>query len=145
MSGSAAEEAQFVVEMVLSFLRRQLTIFPEFREKVRSGLLQVGRGALALGRAGIVVLLFGLGFARLVIRFGGIRFVVCLVNGRTGNAGFAGEFSFTFPVLSINSLDEFLESCEGVWLIMVDHIVFDTFGQSVVSLSAECCFPPLDT
>src|SRR5882672_10619584 len=70
VSGSATEEAQFVVEMALSFLRRQLTVFPEFLGKVGSGLLQVGRGALALGRAGVVVLLFGLGrFARLGIRF----------------------------------------------------------------------------
>src|SRR5882672_6254928 len=75
MSGSATEEAQFVVETALSFLRHQLTIFPKFRGKVGSGLLQVIRRALALGRAGIVVLLFGLGFARLVIGFGGIRFV----------------------------------------------------------------------
>src|SRR5882672_11252200 len=66
VSGSATEEAQFVVEMALSFLRRQLSVFPEFRGKVGSGLLRVGRGALALGRARIVLLLLGLGFARLV-------------------------------------------------------------------------------
>src|SRR5882672_11399718 len=75
VSRSATEEAQFVVKTVLSFLRCQLAIFPEFRGKVRSGLLWVGRGALALGRAGIVLLL-GLGFARLVIGFGRIGFVV---------------------------------------------------------------------
>src|SRR5467141_610168 len=76
VSGSATEEAQFVVETALSFLRCQLSVFPEFRGNVGSGLLRVGRGALALGRAGVVVLLLGLGFARLVIQFGGIRFVV---------------------------------------------------------------------
>src|SRR5882672_7651707 len=74
MSGSATEEAQFFVETALSFLRRQLTVFPKFQGKVRSGLLWVRRGALALGRAGIVVLLFGLQFARLGIGFGGIGF-----------------------------------------------------------------------
>ena len=59
--------------------------------------------------------------------------------------GFTGEFSFTFPVLSIDSLNESVESCEGVRLVVVDHVVFDTFGQSIVSLLAECCFTPLDT
>src|SRR5467141_4696708 len=78
VSGSATEEAQFVVETALSFLRCQFAVFPEFRGKVGSGLLWVGRRALALGRARIVLLL-GLGFARLVVSVGGIRFVVQLV------------------------------------------------------------------
>jgi len=30
------------------------------------------------------------------------------------------------------------------WLVMVDHVIFDMFGESVVSLSAECCFAPLE-
>src|SRR5882672_3456260 len=72
VSRSATEEAQFVVKMALSFLRHQLTIFPKFRGKVRSGLLQVRRGALALGRAGVVVVLLGMRrtFARLGIGIG---------------------------------------------------------------------------
>ena len=56
-----------------------------------------------------------------------------------------GEFSFSFPVSSINSLNESAEPCEGVQLVVVDHVIFDMFGQSVVSLSAECCFAPLET
>src|SRR5882672_8456905 len=41
----------------------QLAIFPEFRAKVGSGLLRVRRGAIALGRARIVVLLLRIGFS----------------------------------------------------------------------------------
>ena len=57
---------------------------------------------------------------------------------------FAGEFSFMFPVSSIDSLNESAESCEGVQLVVVDHVIFDMFGQSIVSLSVECWFTPLN-
>ena len=56
-----------------------------------------------------------------------------------------GDFTASFPVLCINSLDELAESCEGVWLIVVDHVILDSFGKSIVSLSAECGFAPLNT
>jgi len=39
-----------------------------------------------------------------------------LVSRRSGSSGFAGEFSFSFPVSGINSLDKFSESNEGVQL-----------------------------
>ena len=55
-----------------------------------------------------------------------------------------GYFTTSFPVSSIDSLDEFLEARKGVWLLVVDHVVFDTFGESIVSLSAECCLAPLN-
>ena len=105
------------------------------------------RGALALGRAGVVVLLLGVGrtFAGLVVGLVRVGLVFGLVSRRSGSSGFAGEFSFLFPVSSINSLDEFSESNEGVRLFMLDHIVFDTFGESVVSLMMECCIAPLNT
>jgi len=55
-----------------------------------------------------------------------------------------GYFTASFPVLSIDSLDEFPEAGKYVWLFVVDHVVFDTFGESIVSLSAECCLAPLN-
>jgi len=48
--------------------------------------------------------------------------------------GFVGDFSFSFTVSCVDSLDEFSESCEGSQLIVVDHVVFDAFGKSIVSL-----------
>ena len=56
-----------------------------------------------------------------------------------------GEFCFSFPVLGIDSLVEFLESCEGGQLVVVDYIIFDMFGESIVSLMVECCITPLNT
>src|SRR5882724_4598609 len=111
-----------------------------------SGLFLFGRGALALGRAGVVVLLLGVGrtFAGLVVGLVRVRLVFGLVSRRSGSSGFVGEFSFSFPVSGINSLDKFSESNEGVRLFMVDHIVFDMFGESVVSLTMECCIAPLN-
>src|SRR5882724_11989995 len=110
-------------------------------------LLLFGRGALALGRARIVVLLLGIGrtFARLVVRLVRIRLVFGLVSRGSGSLGFMGEFSFSFPVLCVDSLDEFSESNKGVQLFVVDHIVFDTFGKSIVSLTMECCIAPLNS
>jgi len=57
---------------------------------------------------------------------------------------FTGNFTVSFPVSSIDSLDEFPEARKGVRLVVVDHVVFDTFGESIVSLSAECCLTPLN-
>ena len=58
---------------------------------------------------------------------------------------FAGDFSTSFPVLGVDSLNEFPKAGKGVGLVMVDHIIFDMFGESVVSLSSECYFAPLDS
>src|SRR5882724_3952276 len=55
-----------------------------------------------------------------------------------------GNLPTSFPVSCINSLKKCLETEKGVQLVMVDHIVFDMFGDSIVSLSAECCFAPLN-
>ena len=99
-----------------------------------------------MGRARVVVVLLGIGrtFAVLVVGLVRVGLVFGLVSRRSGSLGFVGEFSFSFPVLSIDSLDEFSESNEGVWLFMMDHIIFDTFGESVVSLTTECCIAPLN-
>ena len=58
--------------------------------------------------------------------------------------GFAGNFSMSFPVSCVDGLNEFLKAGKSVQLVVVNHIIFDTFGQSIVSLSVECCFAPLD-
>jgi len=100
--------------------------------------------ALALGRAGVVLLL-GLGFSRLVIGFGGIGFCCLTCFRKNQKHGFHGRVLLFVPVSSINSLDESAESCEGVQLVVVDHVIFDMFGQSIVSLSVECWFSPPDT
>ena len=88
-----------------------------------------------------MVLLLGIGrtSARLVVGLVGVRLLFGLVSRRSGSLGFMGEFSFSFPVSCIDSLDEFSESCEGGQLVVVDHIIFDMFGKSIVSLSMECC------
>jgi len=90
-----------------------------------------------------VVSLFGIGrtFAGLVIGLVRVRLVFGLVSRRSGSSGFTGEFS-AFPISGINGLDEFSESNEGVRLFMVDHVVFDVLGESVVSLTAECGIAP---
>jgi len=61
--------------MALSFLRHSASIFPKFSRKDQEWTSSVGRGALALGRAGVVVLLLGLGFLDLESDLRRIRFV----------------------------------------------------------------------
>ena len=55
-----------------------------------------------------------------------------------------GNFSFSFLVLCIDGLDEFLKAGKSVGLVVVDHIILDALGQSITSLSLECCIAPLD-
>src|SRR5882724_11373701 len=147
MSRGATKEAKFVFKTALSLLGGELSIFPEFQGKVGSGgLLLFRSGAPALGRAQVIVLLLGLQrtFARLVVRLRRVRLLFGLVSGGSGSASFAGYFSTLFPVLSINSLDKFPEARKSVRLLVVDHVIFDTFGKSIVSLSVECCLTPLN-
>jgi len=59
--------------------------------------------------------------------------------------GFMGNFSFPFPVSCINGLDEFSEARKCIGLVVVDHIVFDALGESIISLSSKCCITPLDS
>ena len=68
-----------------------------------------------------------------------------LVSGGSISADFAGNFPTLFPVLCIDSLHEFLVTRKGVQIVMMDHVVFDMFGESIVSLSAECCVSPLNS
>jgi len=49
----------------------------------------------------------------------------------------------SFLVLCIDSLHEFPETRKQVQFVVVDHILFDTFGKPIVSLSVECCSTPL--
>src|SRR5882724_1971043 len=147
MSSSATKEAKLVVNRALTLLGGELSIFPKFQGKVRSGgLLLFRSGALALGRARVIVLLLGLQrtFAGLVVRLGRVRLLFSLVSRGSRSTSFMGYFTVSFPVLCIDSLDEFLEAGKSVWLLMVDHVIFDTFGESIVSLSAECCLAPLN-
>jgi len=55
-----------------------------------------------------------------------------------------GNFSFPFLVSCIDGLDKFLEAGKNVGLVVVDHIVFDVLGKSIISLPSECCIAPLD-
>src|SRR5882724_1609738 len=148
MSRGATKEAKFVVKMALSLLGSYLSIFSEFQGKVGSGgFLLFGSGTLALGRARVVVLLLGMRrtFAGLVVRLGRVRLLFGLVSRGSGSTSFVGYFTVSFPVSSIDSLDEFPEAGKHVWLFVVDHVIFDAFGKSIVSLSGECCLTPLNT
>ena len=82
--------------------------------------------------------------AGLVVGLGRVGLLFGLVSGCSRRAGFIGNFPMSFPVSCMDGLHKFPETGKGVWLVMVDHVIFDMFGKSIVSLSTVCCFAPLD-
>src|SRR5882724_1904164 len=114
MSIIATKEAKVVIKLMLTFLGCQFTIFAKFGQEVRSCFL--GCRSVTLCRARVVLLLHQRILARLVVRLGGIMLGFGLVSRQLGNVGFSGNFSFSFPVLCINGLDEFprLERVSGL-------------------------------
>jgi len=70
----------------------------------------------ALSRARVVVFLLGIEEPLPDLLSDLLEFVIVfrLVSRRSGSLGFMGEVLFFIPVLRIDSLDEFSESCEGV-------------------------------
>ena len=46
--------------------------------------------------------------------------------------------------MGINGLNEFPKVSEGGQFLMMDHVVFDPFCETIICLLKECSFAPLD-
>jgi len=64
----------------------------------------------------------------LLVRLGGVRLLFGLVSRGSGSMSFMGYFTTSFPVSSIDSLDEFPEAESMFGFSWWDHVVFDMFG-----------------
>ena len=62
----------------------------------------------------------GVGLGQVGLWFG-------FVSG-VGRAGFAGDLHALFPITGVEGLHKFAEASECRQLIVVNHIVFDSFG-----------------
>src|SRR5882672_9328759 len=104
MSRGTTKEAELVVKTALSLLRSYFSVFTEFGRQIRSGgLLLFGSGTLALGRAGVGVLL-------LLMRRAFARLVFGIVSRRSRCSGFVGNFMVLSPVSYVDGLHEFHET-----------------------------------
>jgi len=138
VSRIATKEAKDVIESMLTFLGSQFTVFAKFCWEVGRHFL--GCRSVSLCRAGIVLLLHWRILARLVVWLGGIVLGFRLVSRWLRNAGFSGNFSFSFPVSCVNSLNEFWKARKSggpyhLWCIW----------QVQISLLSECCIAPLNS
>ena len=59
--------------------------------------------------------------------------------------GFTSYFGVSFPIMSVNGLDEGSEVGEVVGFSYAGNLVFDSGGKSVVELLLECGIAPLDS
>ena len=93
LSGDATEQPYAVVKMVLKIPEVQFTILTKFGGKIRGGPFQFRSAALALGRARVVVVLFGLQrtIAGLGVRIVEVRLLFGLI--RVLGVGFSWETS----------------------------------------------------
>jgi len=91
LSGDTTEQAYVVVKMVLNIPEVQFTILTKFGGKIGGGLLQFRSATLSLGRARVVVGLFGLQrtIAGLGVRLVGVRLLFGLI--RVLGMGFSWE------------------------------------------------------
>ena len=55
-----------------------------------------------------------------------------------------GFLGLSFPITGVDGLDEFPKVSEGGRFIVMDHIVFDPFCETIIRLPKERSFAPLD-
>ena len=130
----AAKEAEVLVKMVFAFFIGELAIFAEFGGEVRRHLW-TGGGGVGLGFQVQSLLVIGVGTGT------GLALVIGMVVLDLGV--FSSYFRASFPIMSINGLDEGLEVGEVVGFAYMGNLVLDSGGKSIVELLSEHGVTPL--
>ena len=55
-----------------------------------------------------------------------------------------GDFRFVLPITGIDSLNELSEVGKHSGLVMMNQVILDSFHKTVIHLSEECWFGPLN-
>ena len=153
MFSFAAEQAEVLLEMVLSLCLRDLAIFSELRGKVRVGLLLVSIATASISVTGVTgvarvtlstaIIFIFIGILSGVCFFIALPFIVralVLVGGRI----FSGHLGAALPISGVDGLGKGTEFVEGVGFADAGDLVLDAGQKSAIHLLAEGGIAPLD-
>ena len=154
MSHFAAEQAEVLLEMVLSLCLHELAIFSKLRGKVGVGLLLVSIATASVSITGVtgvpgvtlsaVIVFIFISVLSGVCFFVALPFIIralVLVGGRI----FSGHLRVALPISGVDGLGEGMGFVEGVRFAYMGNLVLDAGQKSAIHLSAEGGVAPLDT
>ena len=147
----ATEQAEVLLETVLSLCLRELAVFSELRGKVGVGLLLVSIATASVSVTGVagvalstIIIFIFIGILSGVCFFIALPFIVralVLVGGRI----FSGHLGVALPISGVDGLGEGMEYMEGVRFADVGDLILDAGWKSAIHFSAEGGVAPLDT
>ena len=153
MSSFAAEQAEFLLETVLSLCLHELAVFSELRGKVRVGLLLVSIATASISVTGVarvagvtlaaVIIFIFIGILSGVCFFVALPFII-RVFVLVGGWIFLGHLRVALPILGVDGLGEGTEFVEGVGFADVGDLVLDAGWKSTIHMSVEGGVAPLD-
>ena len=143
VSSFTAEQAEVLLEMVLSLCLHELAIFSKLQGEVGVRLLLVSIATASTSITGVTgvtlsaVIIFSLiGVLSSVCFFIALPFIVrafILVSGQI----FSGHLRMALPISRVDRLGEGTEFVEGVGFADAGDLVLDAGQKSVIHLSAE--------
>ena len=139
MSSSATEHTEVIVKAVLTFLRSELSVFPEFVTK--GGRISGGSRLAGVTVLMALVLFIIVGIAGIVTGVWVTGFLIGLVFVGLGLIGFtllrAGFLMEMLVVTGVNGVHENLHGFKSGWLALLAHNVFDLFGEAGIIMVME--------
>jgi len=140
VSGLAAEETEALFEMMFAFFVGKLAVLAEFGREVRRPFRSAGVVRRVV--LGVLILLVIRGRVGVGTRIG---FALVVGTVVLGLGVFTSYFGASFPITSVNRLDEGSEVGKVVGFAYAGNLVFDSGGKSIVELLSECGIAPLDS
>ena len=154
MSSFAAEQAEVLLETVLSLCLCELAIFSELRGKVGVGFLLVSIATASVSVTGVtgvagvtlsaIIIFIFIGVLSGICFFVALPFIVRVLVF-VGGWIFLGHLGAVFPISGVNGLGEGTEFMEGVGFADMGDLILDVGRKSAIHLSAEGGITPLDT
>ena len=149
MSSFAAEQAEVLLETVLSLCLHELAIFSKLQGEVRVGLLLVGIVTASISVTGVNgVTISAIIIFILISILSGVCFFIALpliirVFILVGGRIFSGHLRMALPILGVNRLGKGTEFVEGVRFANTGNLVLDVGQKSAIQLLVEGSVTPL--
>ena len=148
MSSFATEQAEVLLETVLSLCLCELAVFSKLGGEVGLGLLLVSIATASVSITGVtrvtlsaIIIFILIGILSNVCFFIALPFVVrafVLVGGRI----FSGHLRAALPISGVDRLGEGMEFMEGVGFANVGDLILDAGRKSMIHLSVEGSITP---